>query len=160
MNADEIAHGLSPFNPESVSIEAGRLMIHRINELLGREFSISGKIVHGRHLGSKIGFPTINIHMPEGLTVPSFGVYASKTLIKGEYFESITNIGRRPTFYTDSEIVLETHLFNVSEDLYEEEAEIFFCKKIRGEKKFSDASELSLQISEDIEKVKEFFAKK
>jgi riboflavin kinase/FMN adenylyltransferase len=130
------------------------------NKMLGREFSISGTIVHGRHLGSKIGFPTVNLNMPEGLTVPSFGVYASRTLIKGEMFESITNIGRRPTFYTESEIVLETHIFDVSEDLYGENAEIFFCKKIRSEIKFTDASELSLQISDDIEKVKRFFAKK
>lgn len=130
------------------------------NKLLGREFSVSGTIVHGKHLGSKIGFPTVNINMPDGISVPSFGVYASRTLVKGKFFDSVTNVGRRPTFYTESEIVIETHLLNDFDDLYGIIAEIFFYKKLRNEIRFSDASELSLQISEDIKNTEEFFQKK
>ena len=139
-------------------IASGKL--ETANELLDREFSISGPVIHGRHLGSKIGFPTININMPDSIIVPSFGVYASKTLVKGMLYESITNIGKRPTFFSDSEIVLETHIFHDFEDLYDENAEIFFYKKVRSETKFSSASELSFQISEDIQIVKKFFEKK
>lgn len=133
--------------------------IETANNMLGREFSVSGTVIHGQHLGSKIGFPTINIKMPDGLTIPSFGVYASKTLVKGNLFESITNIGKRPTFYTDSEILLETNILDYSEDLYGEKVEIFFYKKIREEIRFSDASELSSQISDDIKNTEDFFAK-
>ena len=133
--------------------------IETANEMLGRPFSISGRIESGKQLGHKIGYPTINTKIENGITVPSFGVYATKTLIKGKLLESITNIGKRPTFYSDSEITLETNIFKCSEDLYGENSEIFFYKKIRDELKFFDASELSSQISEDIKNVIDFFQK-
>ena len=130
------------------------------NEMLGREFSINGKIIYGNHIGSKLGFPTINVMIPEGIILPSFGVYASKTSINNNSFDSITNIGIRPTFYSDSEITLETNIFNCTGDLYGLTAEIFFYKKIRDERKFADGADLSTQITKDIFEVKKFLNRK
>ncbi len=132
--------------------------MEKAEALLGRPYSVSGKILHGRKVGTRIGYPTINLKISEKISVPSFGVYATETLVKGNKYHSITNIGIRPTFYTNSEITMETNLFDYSENLYEENAEIFFYKKIRGEKKFSSPEELTVQISKDVAEVRRFFA--
>ncbi len=132
--------------------------MEKAEALLGRPYSVSGKILHGRKVGTRIGYPTINLKISEKISVPSFGVYATETLVKGNKYHSITNIGIRPTFYTNSEITMETNLFDYSENLYEENAEVFFYKKIRGEKKFSSPEELTVQISKDVAEVRRFFA--
>ncbi len=139
-------------------IKAGEM--EKAETMLGRPFSISGRINHGRNIGSKIGYPTINLKMPDGIAVPSFGVYATKTLVKNKNFQSITNIGIRPTFYTESDICVESNIFEFSGDLYGENCDVFFYKKIRDEQKYSSTEKLSAQISDDIIKVKYFFAKK
>ena len=134
--------------------------MEKADSLLGRPFSISGRIRHGRSIGSKIGFPTINLKMPDGITVPSFGVYATNTLINGYKLCSITNVGTRPTFNSESDISVETNIFNYSGDLYGDFCEVFFYKKIRDEKRFSSPELLSFQIAEDVKTVNEFFSKK
>lgn len=139
-------------------IKAGEM--EKAEKMLGRTYSIAGKINHGRNIGSKIGYPTINLNMPDGIAVPSFGVYATQTRVKDDVFRSITNIGVRPTFYTESDISVETNIFDYSGDLYGQNCEILFCKKIRDEQKFSSAESLSEQILEDVKKVNDYFAKK
>ena len=134
--------------------------MEKADRLLGRPFSLSGKIRHGRNIGAKIGYPTINMKMPDGITVPAFGVYATNTLIKGHKHCSITNIGVRPTFNTESDISIETNIFDYSGDLYGENCEVFFYKKIRDEKRFSSSDFLSVQISGDVKEVKDYFSKK
>ena len=132
--------------------------MEKAEALLGRPFSISGEILHGHNVGTRIGYPTINLIISEKISVPSFGVYATQTLVKGMKYPSITNVGTRPTFYTDSEITVETNILDYSEDLYEENAEIYFYKKIRSEQKFSSPEELTARISKDVEEVRRFFA--
>ncbi len=134
--------------------------MEKADSLLGRPFSISGRIRHGRSIGSKIGFPTINLKMPDGITVPSFGVYATNTLINGYKLCSITNVGTRPTFNSESDISVETNIFNYSGDLYGDFCEVYFYKKIRDEKRFSSPELLSFQIAEDVKTVNELFSKK
>ena len=134
--------------------------MEKADSLLGRPFSISGRIRHGRRIGTKIGYPTINLKMPDGITVPSFGVYATNTYINGYKHWSITNVGTRPTFNSELDISVETNIFNYSGDLYGDDCEVFFYKKIRDEKRFSSPDLLSVQIAEDVKAVNEFFSKK
>ena len=117
--------------------------------LMGRPYSISGKVIHGNKLGRVIGFPTANIHMFHNRP-PLKGVFAVKL---GENF-GVANLGTRPTIGGISKLHLEVHLFNFSDDLYGQHVHITFLKKIRDELKFDSIDELKKQISIDIEKTK------
>ncbi len=128
--------------------------IDTVNKFLNRKWSIEGKVIRGRQLGKKIGFPTANIDINDYvLTKP--GVYAvnvnkknSKKFIKG-----IANLGFRPTF-NQKKILLEVHLFNFSKNLYNKYLTVRFIKFIRKEKKFKNIDQLKKQIKIDLKKAK------
>jgi riboflavin kinase / FMN adenylyltransferase len=124
--------------------------MERVSKLLGRHYSIEGIIENGRKIGSRIGFPTANIHPAQYLVIPHEGVYMTKTLYKGKMYQSITNIGRNPTFERTDNISIETHLLDFTGNMYNEEIEVFFIKKIRNVKKFKSADDLAKQITKDI----------
>ena len=116
-------------------------------KMLGRPFCITGEVLHGKHLGSQIGFPTINMMVPDDKILPPDGVYATKTRIEGEEYLSITNVGRRPTFEDGDFRTIETNLFDFDGDLYGKTAAVDFYRFIRPEKKFADVSELTQEIA-------------
>lgn len=121
---------------------------------LGRHYSITGTVEGGHRIGSKLGFPTANITPEEYLLLPASGVYATKTLVDGKLYESITNIGTAPTIRSEStKISIETHILDFSGDIYNRNIEVFFIKKIRDEKKFNNKEELIQQIKLDILKI-------
>ena len=133
-------------------LQSGKLS--KVNKFLGREWSISGKVMKGRQLGKKIGFPTANIDIKDYVLAKP-GVYAVKVkkqnstrLIKG-----IANLGYRPTF-NQKKLLLEVHLFNFSENLYNKYLTVNFFKFIRKEKKFRNINELKKQIKIDLIKAK------
>ena len=133
-------------------LQSGKLS--KVNKFLGREWSISGKVMKGRQLGKKIGFPTANIDIKDYVLAKP-GVYAVKAkkqnstkLIKG-----IANLGYRPTF-NQKKLLLEVHLFNFSENLYNKYLTVNFCRFIRKEKKFKNVNELKRQIKIDLIKAK------
>ena len=128
--------------------------LSKVNKFLGREWSISGKVMKGRQLGKKIGFPTANIDIKDYVLAKP-GVYAVKAkkqnsikLIKG-----IANLGYRPTF-NQKKLLLEVHLFNFSGNLYNKYLRIEFLKFIRAEKKFKNIDQLKKQIKVDLIKAK------
>lgn len=123
------------------------------NKLLGRDFSIIGNVFCDHRKGTKMGVPTLNLKNCAPLRL---GVYATKTLIDGKIYKSITNVGKRPTFYEQSDIVAETHILDFSGNLYNCEAEVVFFGFIRDEKRFSSAIELCAQIKKDIEALRLF----
>jgi riboflavin kinase/FMN adenylyltransferase len=125
--------------------------------LLGRHYSITGEVMDGKRLGRRIGFPTANLHPEEYLVMPHNGVYITKTLYNGEFYSSLTNIGLNPTFGDIARISAETHILNFDKDIYRSSIEVFFLKKLRNEKKFKNAEELSAQIRKDVQAAKEFF---
>ena len=87
--------------------------------MLGRKYTVSSRVVGGRHLGTGFGFPTVNQHFFEGAAPPRFGVYASSTVVDGELYPSVTNVGIRPTVSNGGdEPTCETHIINYSGDLY------------------------------------------
>ena len=132
------------------SLAAGDLK--RAAMLLGRSYSISGKVVHGDKRGREIGFPTANIHMFHNRP-PLKGVFA----VKLNNMYGVANLGVRPTIAGFSKLNLEVHLFNFSKNIYGKHAHVIFLKKIRDEKKFENIDALKKQIQIDIDNVKKFF---
>ena len=132
------------------SLAAGDLK--RAAMLLGRSYSISGKVVHGDKRGREIGFPTANIHMFHNRP-PLKGVFA----VKLNNMYGVANLGVRPTIAGFSKLNLEVHLFNFSKNIYGKHAHVTFFKKIRDEKKFENIDALKKQIQIDIDNVKKFF---
>ena len=132
------------------SLAAGDL--RRAAVLLGRSYSISGKVVHGDKRGREIGFPTANIHMFHNRP-PLKGVFA----VKLNNMYGVANLGVRPTIAGFSKLNLEVHLFNFSKNIYGKHAHVTFLKKIRDEIKFKNIDALKKQIQIDIDNVKKFF---
>lgn len=140
-------------------IQAGH--IEYANRMLGRAYSITGKIVHGEQRGRKLGFPTANIELLHGeMAVPAPGVYAVTASIEGSIYEGMGNIGNNPTFNDVEHARLEVNLFNCSGDLYGKTMSVQFNKYIRAEKKFSGVEELCRQIEEDKKAIKTYFLNK
>jgi riboflavin kinase / FMN adenylyltransferase len=136
-------------------LAAGR--VSRARHLLGRPFAILSTPGRGRGYGSKYTVPTINLSRYEEL-VPQDGVYITRTRVGEECFESVTNIGNRPTFGADS-FAIESHLLNfhpISLNA-ETEVEIFFLQRVREEIKFPSVEALREQIARDVKKARRYF---
>jgi riboflavin kinase / FMN adenylyltransferase len=129
-------------------IQKGKLK--KANNFLNRNWSISGKVQRGRQLGKKIGFPTANIDI-RNYVLAKPGVYAVRVLRKNslKYIKGIANLGYRPTF-NQNKILLEVHLFNFSQNLYNKYLTVEFLKFIRKEKKFKNVDHLKKQIKTDL----------
>jgi riboflavin kinase/FMN adenylyltransferase len=131
--------------------------VSRARHLLARPFCLLGTPGRGRGYGSKYTVPTINLARYEEL-VPGDGVYISWTRVGTERFNSVTNIGNRPTFGTDS-FAIETHLLNFHpiELAPESEVEICFLNRVRDEIKFPSVEALREQIARDVKKARRYF---
>lgn len=131
--------------------------IRRARFLLGRPFSIQSTAGRGRGYGSKYTVPTINLSRYEEL-IPCDGVYITRTQVGEECFDSVTNIGNRPTFGSDS-FAIESHLldFHPLEITAETEIEISFLARVRDEIKFSSVEKLREQIQRDVAKAQRYF---
>ena len=120
------------------------------SQMLGRAYSVAGKIVHGEQLGHKLGFPTANLDV-SGLLLPPNGVYAAHATVGGKSFRAVLNIGNRPTVNQPvPQLRVEVHLLDFSDDIYGQEMEVTFAAKLRDEKKFSSTDALREQIARDI----------
>ena len=134
--------------------------------LLGRPFSYRGVVVKGEQRGRKLGFPTANLKLENKLALP-FGVYATVATVAGAaaevFYPSVTNVGVRPTF-KDAEgkelpALVETHLLDMTIDLYGSTLEVRFMKRLREERRFSGADfmdQLKAQIQIDADQAREF----
>lgn len=132
--------------------------VSRARHLLGRPFSILSTAGRGRGYGSKYTVPTINLSRYEEL-IPGDGVYITRTRVGQECFDSVTNVGNRPTFGEES-FAVETHLLNFHpiELTAEIEVEIHFLQRLRGEIKFPSVEALRLQIAKDVKRSRRYFA--
>ncbi|MDB4166802.1 bifunctional riboflavin kinase/FAD synthetase [Gammaproteobacteria bacterium] len=121
-------------------------------QLLGRPYTFSGKVVYGQQIGRSIGIPTANLWMPSQ-RLPIAGVYAVKCLIEGQIHKGIANMGIRPTV-GGTKPVLEIHIFDFDATVYGKRLTIEFKNKLRDEKKFDNIALLKEQILKDISKAK------
>lgn len=128
------------------------------NNYLGRIYSISGKVVHGKKNGRKIGFPTANVDYDSKVVLPGIGVYYTIVEHNNRHYLGATSVGYNPTVTELAKTVyLEVNLFNFSQDIYGEEITVYFCKKIRNEMKFDSLEELKNQIRKDKEMITKLF---
>lgn len=123
--------------------------IEKANQMLGYHFTFEAEVIEGDKRGGKIiGYPTINQHLPQGLVIPKFGVYESRTFVDGREYKSFTNIGQRPTWRVDIPLS-ETHIFDFDRDLYGRCVRIELVRYLREEKKFSSVDEVRAQLDYD-----------
>jgi riboflavin kinase/FMN adenylyltransferase len=146
-----------PVSSSHIRKVIGEGRVSRARHLLARPFCILGAPGRGRGLGSKYTVPTINLARYEEL-LPKDGVYITCTRVDAEEFDSVTNVGNRPTFGTDS-FAVETHLLNFHpiELTPQSEVEICFLDRIRDEIKFPSVEALREQIALDVKKARRYF---
>jgi riboflavin kinase/FMN adenylyltransferase len=125
----------------------------KVRDLTGRYFSLHGKVVAGAGRGEGLGFPTANLDVNSGQALPPDGVYAGLAHIDGKAYQTMTNIGKDPTF-GGTERTVEAYLIDYSGDLYGHELRVDFVARLRDEKKFSSAAELKKQVAEDVRRGK------
>ncbi len=118
------------------------------NRLLGRPFGFSSEVIHGNHIGSGLGTPTINQAIPEDFVLPPFGVYASWARVDGKLYYGVTNIGVKPTVGSDR-VLSETWMPEFSGDLYGRNVRLFLLEFIRSERKFGSLEELKAEIQKN-----------
>jgi riboflavin kinase/FMN adenylyltransferase len=128
-------------------------------EMLGRPHQVAGTVVRGDRMGQRLGWPTANLDC-DGELVPLDGVYATRLTLSGlpGGFDSVTNIGTRPTVYENYQRVVESHILDFDSDVYGQRAELCFYKRLREERIFPSVMDLSAQIGRDVEASREFFA--
>ncbi|MCD8326882.1 MAG: bifunctional riboflavin kinase/FMN adenylyltransferase, partial [Lachnospiraceae bacterium] len=130
-------------------LEKGKM--EQVAALCGRPYSVTGPIIHGKHLGGPVlHMPTINMAWPEGKLTPPFGVHYSRTLLEGKYYDSITNVGCKPTVSSEKQVLAETYIYDFDQEAYGERAQVFFYGYKRAERKFDGIEALREQMQLDI----------
>lgn len=126
--------------------------VEMAKKCLGRPFMLEGNIVKGFQEGRKMGFPTANLSVEDGLLIPADGVYATEVKVNGQgkWLKAMTNIGNRPTFH-GTKRTIETYIFDFDRDIYGNQLVLKFIKKIRDEKQFGSEKELAEQLKKDEE---------
>ena len=127
------------------------------NTLLGRRFSISGKVIHGDARGRTIGFPTVNQLLDPEIVTPLFGVYATAVTVGGRMYPAVTNIGIRPTFLLKKPMS-ETNIIGFEGDLYGDDIRVELLSFLRPETRFDGIDQLKAAIANDAEAAKAAFA--
>jgi riboflavin kinase/FMN adenylyltransferase len=154
-----ITHGDERVSSTRVREALSRGELELARHLLGRRFSICGRVGHGDKRGRSIGYPTANLNLHRRVS-PLRGVYA--VLVKGvadRPWPGVANIGNRPTVDGGTRHLLEVHLFDFSGNLYGRHAEVEFRLKLRDEKKFGSFEELKAQIDRDAVSAREYLCK-
>lgn len=134
--------------------------LNQANKMLTRPYEISGKVIMGMQLGRKIGFPTANLD-PNVCKIHPKGVYAGKAILGKKTYDTVINIGFRPTINTVNKNVplVEAHILNFDKDIYGKTLTLKFLKKIRNEMRFNNLDELKAQISKDKSKANSYLSR-
>ena len=163
--------GFSVQNTQTVEVESQRVsstlvrqLLHKsdfdqVSKLLGRPFSINGKVTFGQQLGRELGFPTANVNLNR-FRAPLTGVYAVWVDIEGieGRFKGAANVGVRPTIGDIEKPILEVHLLDFDRQIYGQRISVEFVNKIRDEQQFTSLEHLSDSISDDVIMIKQWFA--
>lgn len=133
-------------------IEQGNM--EQAKELIGFPYSVTGTVVHGRHLGSRLGMPTVNLLPPKDKLLPPRGVYTSYVSYGGKHYKSISNVGCKPTVSQEMVLGVETYLYDFREDIYGKQITVNLLSFRRPERRFASVEELKAQMQQDIEEGK------
>ncbi|EAR61479.1 bifunctional riboflavin kinase/FAD synthetase [Neptuniibacter caesariensis] len=162
-------HGFTVVNTETFLSEEERVSSTRLRHvleandlataaaLLGRPYTVSGRVMHGQKLGRQLGVPTANVRMHR-FPCPLRGVYAVEVTGQTLKAQGVCNVGLRPTV-CGQQPVLETHLFDFDKDIYGQLLTVEFKQFIREERKFDGIDQLKEQIFKDIEEVRDYFSR-
>ena len=123
--------------------------VTRAAAMLGRPYDLEGIVVPGDGRGRQLGVPTANVSFPAMLTIPRHGVYAVVAVIDGDAHRAVANLGTRPTFGGEDE-VLEVHVLGLDRDLYGKHLSVQFIGWLRDERRFDSVDDLLIQIHADI----------
>lgn len=161
-------HGFEVVSTDSVEVDGERVSSTRIRhilenadfataeQLLGRPYSISGRVIVGRQLGRTLRAPTANLELRR-LRAPLAGVYAVEVEIDGKLHPGAANVGTRPTVDDSTRAILEVHLLDFQADIYRKTISVIFRKKIRDEQKFDTIEQLREQIHRDFDVARDYF---
>ena len=127
--------------------------INEANDLLGHNYAVTGTIVSGTHIGTEIGYPTLNLKLSDNYVLPKFGVYKTICYIDNVPHLSITNVGVKPTVGDKFEPGIEIHLKDFKGDVKGDVINLEFLRFVRPEIKFSSKEELKAQIARDVKEV-------
>jgi riboflavin kinase / FMN adenylyltransferase len=163
------AYGWTVHSIHSVSLDGERTSSSRLRDalaagdlslahrLMGRPYSLSGHVSHGRKLGRDIGFPTLNIAVHRALILS--GVFVvSVHGVASQPIQGVASLGRRPTVENDGRLLLEVHLFDWSGDIYGKLVHVEFHEKLRNEQRYDVLSEMIAQIQLDAQAARDYFA--
>jgi riboflavin kinase / FMN adenylyltransferase len=156
-----ITRALAPVTLDHTVIRSTRIrelvahgQLTQAGALLGRPYSVAGRVVHGDHLGRQIGFPTANLDVA-GLVLPPTGVYTARVRLGPILHPAILNLGRRPTLdAANPPLRLEVHLLDFEGDLYGELLEVVFHDRLRPEQRFASLDALRAQIRADVDRAR------
>ena len=126
---------------------------------LGHAHILTGEVISGRKIGRKIGVPTANLVIPEGVVVPKFGVYACRVELEGKPYCAVANVGTRPTV-GGHRVTVEPWILDFEGDLYGKSITLEFHRYLRAERKFDSLEELRAEIQKNAAQTREFFEKK
>ena len=127
-------------------------------QMLGHRHFLSGEVLHGKELGRRLGFPTANLALPEGLIAPAYGVYAALvTLPDGSAHPAVTNVGVRPTVHDQLGRLVEAWILDCTAELYGETIRVEFFTRLRGEKKFDSLEALREEVLRNADETRAFF---
>lgn len=120
---------------------------------------LRGSVRHGKGLGRKLGFPTVNIVPAEGILLPAYGVYATKvTLEDGKTYPAATNVGVRPTVEDEKQVTVEAFLLDFQGDVYGQTVSLEFYRRLRGERRFDSLEALRQEVMKSAQQTREYFA--
>ena len=127
-------------------------------QMLGHRHFLSGEVLHGKELGRRLGFPTANLALPEGLIAPAYGVYAALvTRPDGSAHPAVTNVGVRPTVHDQLGRLVEAWILDCTAELYGEKIRVEFFTRLRGEKKFDSLEALREEVLRNADETRAFF---
>lgn len=127
-------------------------------QMLGHRHFLSGEVLHGKELGRRLGFPTANLALPEGLIAPAYGVYATLvTLPDGSAHPAVTNVGVRPTVHDQLGRLVEAWILDCTAELYGEKIRVEFFTRLRGEKKFDSLEALREEVLRNADETRAYF---
>lgn len=151
-------------NVSSTSIRKALLegKLEDAKEMLNYDYYLAGTVVQGNHLGRKLGYPTANINPHTAYKlIPRDGVYATRIEVQNKLYQGMMNIGIRPTLDSANPVkIIEVHLFDFNEEIYDEDIMVYFDKRIRDEQRFTGLEDLRKQLEKDEEEVRGFYAEK
>ncbi len=119
-----------------------------------KPYKINGKIVHGKALGRTVGMPTANLELTCEEILPESGVYATRITVDGKTYDSVTNVGKRPSVDGEDHVTVETYILDFDDEIYGKDVELEIRQFLRPVQKFSGLEEVHKQVQKDIEEVK------